>query len=451
MYSSIAALTLLGFGLAWAALNRSGIPAFDWYISLISIGLASIAFWIRNRRILCPSLPTWLIWIIRGFFLFLLLQAIPLPLPLLDLLSPVRAELTRSAAKIAGPISYAPISVDPAAHILWSLTIAGCAAAFFLVRNLTFRFQNRQFLAILPLLLVSTFEAVLGLLQIAGGAEQAMGSYNSRDHYCCILEITLPVTVAFGLYYYAERIDSPTLWPVLKAVGCWAMAALLTLGILFSLSRAGWIDSLLSLLLLAVLVSVRHTSSNGWRLGILAGLLVLVLAIFIIASPASMLTRLVATATPDAEARTYIWRNLVPLTRDFRWFGAGLMGFDPTFLKYQKVLTAARIDFAHNDFLQYLIELGVVGFLILMSSLGGVIWPFAKGSWRIRSEYRVLLIGCVAGAFALFVHSLVDFNLYIPANMFAFAWVLGFGSAIAAVSEAAKTSNPRDVPEEIPR
>ena len=240
MYSSVLAVVILGFALAWTALNKSGIPAFDWYVSLIFIGLASIAFWHKSRKLICPALPAWLIWTIRGLILYLIFQAIPLPIAVLQVLSPARAELTRSLAGIAGPVSAAPISVDPAAHVLWFLNVAGCATVFFLARDLTFRFQSKLFLAVLPLVLVSTFEALLGLLQVAGGAEQAIGSYNSRDHYCCILELTMPLTLAFGLFFFGRRSDNTSLWSTLKAIGCWLSAALLTLGILFSLSRAGW-------------------------------------------------------------------------------------------------------------------------------------------------------------------------------------------------------------------
>jgi O-antigen ligase len=170
-----------------------------------------------------------------------------------------------------------------------------------------------------------------------------------------------------------------------------------------------------------------------------------------------MLNRLVATLTPDSEGRIYIWRELTPLIRQFRWFGTGLMGFDPVFLKYQAIVNAKRIDFAHNDFLQYLIEMGLLGFVPLLLSLGTIIGPVLKCSWPSRnhpgamSEIRVLFIGCTAGLCALFAHSLVDFNLYIPANVFAFAWILGFGSGLVAISDVKAESriSKERVPEEI--
>jgi len=451
MYASIAALILLGISLAWTALNKSGIPPFSWYVSLILIGLAFVTYWWRSRRLVSPALPFWVLWTIRGLLAYLIFQVIPIPLPLLSLLSPQRAELTRALSPVLGTMQSAPISVDPAAHILWLLTISGCTAAFFLIRELTFRLQNRVFFALLPLLLVATLEAMLGLLQIAGGAPEAVGSYNSRDHYCCILEMVLPLAIAYGFVFFSGKSPAATIWPALKASACWLAAVLLILGILFSLSRAGWFDSLASLIVLAILILFPRTPSTSRRLAIVGGLVVAVLALLLVASPGAMLGRLVGTLTPDSSGRIYIWSELVPLLREFRWFGTGLMGFDPVFLKYQAFVNEKRIDFAHNDFLQYLIEMGILGFLALMASLCALVLPVIRNSWSTptlspsSNEARLLLAGCVASLSALFLHSLVDFNLYIPANMFVFAWILGFGSALSAVLTAKGKNDPSTV------
>jgi O-antigen ligase len=171
----------------------------------------------------------------------------------------------------------------------------------------------------------------------------------------------------------------------------------------------------------------------------LAGVVLLAFALLLIASPGAMLGRLAGSLDAESNGRIYIWQELVPLTHEFRWFGTGLMGFDPVFLKYQAFVNAKRIDFAHNDFLQYLIEMGLIGFLPLLAVLAAIVWPMVQRSWTAASEspnageIRLLLTGCVAGLGALFLHSLVDFNLYIPANMLAFAWIFGFGSGLASI------------------
>ena len=44
-----------------------------------------------------------------------------------------------------------------------------------------------------------------------------------------------------------------------------------------------------------------------------------------------------------------------------------------------------------------------------------------------RAGERHLRLACLASAAAMLLHSLVDFNLYIPANALALAWVCGLG------------------------
>ena len=84
---------------------------------------------------------------------------------------------------------------------------------------------------------------------------------------------------------------------------------------------------------------------------------------------------------------------------------------------------------AHNDYLQYLAELGFWGFGLLLAALVGVLIPVVSGIVRIEDENRRLLLVACAGSFvAIGLHSLVDFNLYIPGNAMVLAWIAGVAS-----------------------
>jgi len=86
------------------------------------------------------------------------------------------------------------------------------------------------------------------------------------------------------------------------------------------------------------------------------------------------------------------------------------------------------IDYAHNDYLQILAELGIVAFL------AGLVFAVRLMLKTIRATNGSLAIACVGSLSAMLLHSLVDFNLYIPANGAVFAWICG----IAAASPTAK-------------
>jgi O-antigen ligase len=430
MISSYAAIFFLGFALAWSAVNKAGVPPFDSYVSLVFIGAALIAYWGRQRRAIAPPLKSWVRGSILGVMVCGLFQLLPLPLSILALLSPARAELARSLSPVLGSVQLAPISLNPPNHLLWLLTIAGALAVFFLIRELASRFPERPGMVLFPLFAVAIFEAALGLIQVAGGAVQATGTYNGRDHYVCILELVLPLTIGYGFAVFSRRSEGSAL-PVIAAAGVWFLAAVQLLAIVASLSRAGILDTFISLVAVALLLLLPRLPSVFSRVGLLAALLVAVAILLLFLSPSAMLQRLAETDT-QSEGRFTIWREAAPLLSEFRWFGTGLLGFDPAFLKYQAMANAHRIDFAHNDYLQYLIELGLIGFLPLIAASIGIIWPIAVHAWsQHRMDRRFLLIGCAAGILALAVHSAVDFNLYVPANMLVFAWIAGFGSLYA--------------------
>ena len=84
------------------------------------------------------------------------------------------------------------------------------------------------------------------------------------------------------------------------------------------------------------------------------------------------------------------------------------------------------MNFAHNDYLQTLIELGAAGFaaglFLVLRSLNNGVRACAQTP---DTAQRYLGAACVASLGALMVHSLVDFNLYIPANALVAAWVVG--------------------------
>jgi hypothetical protein len=430
MIAPYATIFFLGFALAWSAVNKAGVPPFDSYVTLVFIGAALITHWGRHRRSIAPPLKGWVRGSILAAMLYMLFQLLPLPLPVLAFLSPARAQLARSLAPVLGSPRFAPISLNPPNHVLWLMTIAGCLAVFFLIRELAFRFPEKPGLVLLPLFTVAIFEAVLGLLQVAGGAVQATGTYNGRDHYVCILELVLPVTIGYGFAVFSRRSDGSSV-PVIAAGGIWFLAAIQLLAIVASLSRAGILDTFISLVAVALLLLLPRLPSAFSRAGLLAALLVAVGILLLFLSPSAMLQRLAETDT-QSEGRFTIWREAAPLLSEFRWFGTGFLGFDPAFLKYQAMANARRIDFAHNDYLQYLIELGLIGFLPLIAAAAGVLWPIATHAWtQLRRDRRFLLIGCAAGILALAVHSVVDFNLYVPANMLVFAWIAGFGSLYA--------------------
>lgn len=118
-----------------------------------------------------------------------------------------------------------------------------------------------------------------------------------------------------------------------------------------------------------------------------------------------------------------------PLVQKFWMTGTGLGTFADVYPKYQNHRAWKYfIRHLHNDWLEWWIETGVIGFVLLSSLMLLYYLPFFR-LWNKRKDGYCLGIGLgVMGcSFALFFHSFYDFNLRIPANAFLFSVILGIG------------------------
>ena len=125
--------------------------------------------------------------------------------------------------RIGAKVNFASLSVSPAATFQSFLLVCGYLIIFLLVRELTWRFEDRRWLAIWPIVAIGALEAGLGLWQYFGGTgEQARwGTYANHDHYAGFLEMALPFAVMYPvamLRRARSRWHSP-LAPALAACG----------------------------------------------------------------------------------------------------------------------------------------------------------------------------------------------------------------------------------------
>jgi O-antigen ligase len=109
------------------------------------------------------------------------------------------------------------------------------------------------------------------------------------------------------------------------------------------------------------------------------------------------------------------------IIQDHPYTGTGLGTFALLSPMYVSWPTNELFDKAHNDYLQLLSEVGLIGFSFV------VIWIVALfrslvSIVRDDSQHSSLLpLGAFCGCFAILIHSFVDFNLQIPANAIYFA------------------------------
>jgi O-antigen ligase len=110
----------------------------------------------------------------------------------------------------------------------------------------------------------------------------------------------------------------------------------------------------------------------------------------------------------------------VELIKEYPFFGTGPGTFAIIFPQFQLPGSSVRFYQAHNDYLHFFAELGVLFVPLVFWILTAL---FRTGRAKLHSTSRQtwsVTLGAMTGILAILVHSLVDFNLHIPANALLF-------------------------------
>jgi tetratricopeptide (TPR) repeat protein len=121
----------------------------------------------------------------------------------------------------------------------------------------------------------------------------------------------------------------------------------------------------------------------------------------------------------SVQHRRAIWLNTLAMWRDAPLLGVGLGNHRVVYPAYawsaapDRVFGAAsQLDYAHNDYLQALAELGLVG-LALAAWLAGAVWRTLRRLWLVEgaADRRALVLGTTVGLAGLAVDAAFSFPL----------------------------------------
>jgi O-antigen ligase len=117
------------------------------------------------------------------------------------------------------------------------------------------------------------------------------------------------------------------------------------------------------------------------------------------------------------EVRDNVFGYTIPLLQERPLVGQGAGSFEAVFPQYPGSDIRIHFDHAHNDFIQFAVELGLLGSLPLAAFMLLALWYALRALWRRKSVYRSGVgFAAAMGIIALLIHSSTDFNLQIPAN-----------------------------------
>jgi O-antigen ligase len=236
------------------------------------------------------------------------------------------------------------------------------------------------------------------------------GPYVNHNHYAGLMEMLVPIPLELSLTQLAP----------IKVRNLAAAGAAIMAGTVFLSGSRGGMFAVVAELVILFLFFVGQ--KRGLRHAIALGLFFAIVVALLVWIGGSDLSQRIATIGPlRPEVSTDIRMNI---NRDgWRMFlkrpilGWGLRTFPTVYPGFRSFYTNFFVNEAHNDYLQLLVETGVLGFATMVWFLVTLFRSAIRkiGKWSVEINGAVAL-ACLLGLTGILVHCAVDFNLQIPGN-----------------------------------
>jgi len=439
--------------LLWSPLPAASVEEWSVFVIELAAALMAAAYvLLEPKPSLNPHLPPVLRRlrpVVIALFGFLALQIVPLPAGLVRILSPGSYGFRELYAPEFARIKFMSLSIAPAATLRAGLFLAALFILGYLILRTVKR--GRQIRTLLAVLVGSgVFQALYGLFELTRddprilfykkmfSPDSVTGTFVNRNHFSGYLEMLVPLALGlaiarmnmmtFGVKGLREKLLLWTSKGILLNVLLLAAAVVMALAIVLSNSRSGLVVLAFTIFLFLGF-SVAAFSRTGFRqpwVGKTVQWTFAAVAILALSVGVGSTIRRFALDDLLHEDRPQYWANTAEIVGDFPLFGTGLGTFASAYGAYEKTSTTElRLIHAHNDYLEYVAEIGAAGALLL---IGCVVYLAVSAYlvWRQRrnAQARALALGGIVSLAGAGLHAVTDFNLHIPANMVLFTVIL---------------------------
>jgi O-antigen ligase len=258
------------------------------------------------------------------------------------------------------------------------------------------------------------------------------GPYVNRNHFAGFVELVLPLALVPLVLGRVRR----ERWPIV------GLFAVLPIGALFlSASRGGLVSFGAELGVLALVMIRRRKTGKQLLPGVAVLLAALLLVSWLgvgqILERLSSVQLLEVSSGKRASMRRDTWRIFL----DHPFVGTGLGTLQIVYPPYETLYDGKIVNHTHNDYLEALAETGIAGGLCCAWFIGVSLAESLKRLRQLNNSFTgVLQLSGLVACCGLLVHSLVDFNLHIPAN--ALLFFLMAHLATSEIQPVAPSSTP---------
>lgn len=244
---------------------------------------------------------------------------------------------------------------------------------------------------------------------------RASGAYICPNHFANLLEMLFPVCLAVVLSRDAGI--------AMRLIA--GYTGLISLPCLYlTESRSGWIGLIVGVVVFALAWSIRKGTKKFLLVLLMAPLLVGAVG-FSIWHLSPRVQERVGLAI-QGDIRTSLWQDSLVIARESPVLGSGLGSYRwmyPHFRVHFK--ENADPEFAHNDYLQFWSEIGVVGLALFMLAAGSIVLrAFRVIKAEQESDEAILMSGLLGSMAGVGAHTIFDFNFHIFGNVHVFVFLI---------------------------
>ena len=379
-----------------------------------------------------PVLICMLVWLA-----FVWLQLVPLPIGLLELISP-QSSHWHIAAAFPDAISSAPLTLDRYSTLEAALK-STVYIIFFALGLILLDNRERLRIATYVLIASGTVQALYGAaLSFQHQGEQASGTFVNRNHFAAYLVMCLSVGVGVLIaslsgakhHSWGQFFRGIMQWIITPKMGLRLLLVTMVIALVLTRSRMGNFSFFVGLFSIGMIALAVSKTALRSMIVVIASLVLIDLFIVGAYFGTQRVVESIGQTTLQSEDRDEVAGYAIRMWKDYPVFGAGLGSFAAVFPRYSGEGTVQSYTHAHNDYLEFAAETGVAGIVLLglmvsMSFLAALRTQLTRTDPILRGASFASMMGTIA----LAIHSSVDFNLQIPANALMFILLLAFGWA----------------------
>ncbi len=392
-----------------------------------------------------------------------LIQFVPLG-PLLNVVSPatsrVRADVLGATASQAGS------AISLYAYPGWlslRLILLGAAMMFIVMQVCRSSSQIDRLLG--RLVMIGAAVALLAVGQVVSwspnifwvgppgrGPVATGGPFVHYSHFGQFMNLCIGLAIAAMLVrivrsFRGESVDVGKMldqWKRSDYLAIWLLSGFVVVGtvsVFLSGSRTASVSLLVGLgVLVAMMSRMKMLPGRGW---LAAPLMLLVLAAGSFGAIHVLLGGLGrAVAGEGADTRLRMWSDSLAIIKQFPIAGTGLGTFQFVYPMFDTGTVRETATHAESEYVQILVEAGVVGLLLVISFVALVSGPAIARVRRAESSSHVAAAGLLFALTTAVVHAFADFAMHVPANILLMGVICGLLVVVPRLESRGRAARP---------